>query len=485
MIEKNDIILAKEAIEYACKNGASAARIALNKNIVNALNTLNGELDKVTRNADSSIFIHLYVDEKYGTFSTNRLVKEELETFINQAISMVRMLSEDEARVLAPIERTAKNAITGLELDLYDPAHQEMNSDKRFEIISKIALSKDELNSLTNDISTSGNFYEVISLEVEYADSLEDSCVITSNGFEGRHTETSFSCYCEATVKDKDGNKFSGTWWTASPKLSNFDYHNAAQKALQKAIAQIGPQEIQGGKYKMVVDRTISNRLISPILNALNGTAIQQKMSFLESKLSEQIFPKGMNLIDRPLAPGRIGSRLYDSEGVATKEAAIIENGVLKQYFINTYIANKMDMYPTIEDVSRPCLKPFTKDFMNVPDNQDDKTASGIKNMTEAKSLEIGEKEINLDFILEQCKSGIYVTGFNGGNSNPVTGDFSFGVEGFVFENGEIKHPVRGLLITGNLLTLWNNLLFAGTDPRESTRWQIPTLAFDHVSFSA
>mgnify|MGYP000002517437 FL=1 len=80
---------------------------------------------------------------------------------------------------------------------------------------------------------------------------------------------------------------------------------------------------------------------------------------------------------------------------------------------------------------------------------------------------------------------GILVTGFNGGNSNSATGDFSFGVEGFLFKDGKIVHPVREMLITGNLLTLWNNLLAAGNDARFCKSKLIPTLAFGNVDFSA
>ena len=87
--------------------------------------------------------------------------------------------------------------------------------------------------------------------------------------------------------------------------------------------------------------------------------------------------------------------------------------------------------------------------------------------------------------VLESCGSGIYVCGFNGGNCNPVTGDFSYGIEGFAFRNGKISHPVREMLVTGNMITLWNSLLAAGSDARGCSRWQIPTLAFDGVDFSA
>jgi len=95
------------------------------------------------------------------------------------------------------------------------------------------------------------------------------------------------------------------------------------------------------------------------------------------------------------------------------------------------------------------------------------------------------EKDLSLKDILRRCSSGIYVTGFNGGNCNPATGDFSFGIEGFAFSKGRITHPVREMLITGNMVELWNSLTIVGTDVRPSARWQVPTVAFDNVSFSA
>ena len=126
-------------------------------------------------------------------------------------------------------------------------------------------------------------------------------------------------------------------------------------------------------------------------------------------------------------------------------------------------MANKMGIAPTVEDISRPCVLPYMK----------------------YKALSDAEKSISLKDILQLCGNGILVTGFNGGNCNPATGDFSFGVEGFAFSKGKITHPVREMLITGNLIELWNNLIAAGTDARSSARWQIPSLAFENVSFSA
>ena len=118
-------------------------------------------------------------------------------------------------------------------------------------------------------------------------------------------------------------------------------------------------------------------------------------------------------------------------------------------FFLNTYIAGKMGASPTVEDATRPVVLP----------------TGGCKNLQE---------------VLEKVGEGILVTGFNGGNSNSSTGDFSYGIEGFAFAGGRILHPVREMLMTGNFLQLWNNLTDVD-DARACMSKLIPTLAFSNV----
>ena len=454
MIVANEIELARYCIEFAMKSGASAARLSLNKNVMDSYNILNGELDKVSHSADRSIYIYLYVDGRYGTFSTNRLEKKELEDFISQAVIMVRMLGEDQFRKLPDAERTAKDAVTGLELGLCDPAYESYSSEQRLERAK--SMSRFSTYKSIQD-------YTVLSEECEYAESSDDTMLIDSQGFEGRHRETSFNCFSEVTIQDKNGTRYSGHWWEASPDRSSLEIDNCSEKALSRAASQIGPQNRRSGRYKMVVDSTVASRLVSPILNALNASAIQQKMSFLEGTAGQKIFSEGLTICDLARTPGKAGSRMYDTEGVATADRTIIDNGIVREYFVSTYMAGKTGFAPTVEDISRPCLMPFAKDC----------------DLAESK------KDVSLKDILAICGNGIYVTGFNGGNCNPVTGDFSFGIEGFAFSKGKITHPVKEMLITGNMKTLWNSLIAAGSDARTSARWQIPTIAFENVSFSA
>ena len=213
----------------------------------------------------------------------------------------------------------------------------------------------------------------------------------------------------------------------------------------------------------MVVDASVSSRLVSPLLSALNASSIQQENSFLKGSEGKEMFCRGLTITDAARTPGKPGSRLFDTEGVATEERDIIRQGKVGMYFTNTYMALKMGIRQTIESASRPVLMPYRCD--------------GGEIRPEAGSF--GAKEI-----IGLCGDGIYVTGFNGGNCNSTTGDFSYGIEGFLFKDGEIRNPVREMLITGNMVQLWNSLLYAGNDARECTRWQIPALCFEKVDFS-
>ena len=454
MITANEIQIARDCIRYAVSNGANAARVSLSKSVLDGYTLLNGELDKVTHSADRAIYLYIFADGRYGTFSTNRFEKEELEDFIIKAIEMVRMLGEDECRCLPAPERMEKGAVTGRELDLYDPEYENGNADTR--------LAKAKSISLFEKVQENDS-YSLISEECEYSESIDDNFMTDSQGFEGRHTETMFYCFAETTIKAADGNKYSGFWWEAAQKAADLDTSACSAKALERAAGQIGPKKRRCGHYKMVVENHVASRLISPIVSALNASAIQQKVSFLEDSIGKQIFPEGMTLMDMARTPGKSGSRLFDTEGVATKDCAIIDKGKVCQYFVNTYMSRKMGIEPTIEDLSRPVVLPYMK----------------------GEDLSTGEKEVSLQSVLQKCSNGILVTGFNGGNCNPSTGDFSFGIEGFAFSRGKITHPVREMLITGNIVSLWNSLIAAGSDYRPSARWQIGTLAFDNVSFSA
>ena len=142
MLTEQEIALARASMEYALENGAQKVRVTLNKTLMELFGMLNGELDKVTHALDRSLQVSLFVDGRFGSFSSNRLEEEGLKAFIRGAIDTVRTLEPDAARDLPDPSRTAKDALTGRELDLYDPAYEGLTAEKRRELAFSTSLWK-------------------------------------------------------------------------------------------------------------------------------------------------------------------------------------------------------------------------------------------------------------------------------------------------------------------------------------------------------
>ena len=449
-ITPEEAALARACVQKALRAGAGGVRVSLNKSVMDLFSLRSGVLEKVTHNGDRSLMFCIFLDGRFGTFSINRIDEEGLDAFIAEAVATVRMLAPDQFRRLPDPSRLANDAKTGLETGLYDPIYASMTPEKRLQIARDASCFA----------SVQSEGYTIISEETEYSDSLSDLLVLDSNGLEARHLECSFDLGCEYTVQSPDGNRFSGYWWDSSPFLEKLDIKGVCPKALSRATAQIGAGSVPTGAYTMVLESEVASRLLNPMLSALGGYSLQQKNSFMVDTLGKKVFHEGFNLKDIPRTAGANGARFFDSEGVATSNGYVIRGGVVENYFLNTYMAGKMGMDPTVEDCIKASIEPYW----------------GLGGKT--------PEVIDAQAIMAACGEGILVTGLNGGNCNSATGDFSYGIEGFAFKDGALK-PVHGMVATGNMVKLWNSLLAAGTDYRPCMNKQVPTLAFKDIDFSA
>lgn len=437
MIDPKDIELVRESLDMARQAGAEKARATLCRSEEDLVATLNGEVDRVTHCVDSSLSFALFADGRFGSFSTNKLDPASLRDFLESSVKTVRTISKDECRDLPDPRRCCSKAITGDELGLTDCRRESMTPEERIRM------------ALDASVYCDG----ILSEEGEYSDSVYKTVVMDTDGVLCLHSETSFDYGVEITIEE-NGEKYSGYWWDSASHLDALDARSCGEKALARSRAQVGSGAVRGGRYNMVVDSEVAAKMVSPVLRALNAFSIQQNNSFLVDSLGKRPFPEGLTIMDLPHIKGQTCSKLFDSEGVATEETPIIRSGEVCEYFVNTYMSRKLGIAPTVEEATRPKVLPWPE--------------SGL-----------GRSEI-----LKICGNGILVTDFNGGNSNPVTGDFSYGIEGFLFENGKVSRPVSGMLVTGNFLSLWKKLIAAGDDARDCMSKLIPTLAFADVDFS-
>ena len=437
MISDTNKKLAQWAMDFALKNGCQAAKVNLYSGSDTSFNLRDGKMDKLQQASENGLAISIYVDGRYGYFSTNRLDKSELESFIKNGIDSTRYLAKDEARVLPDPQRYYKGGRP--DLQLLDARAETIQPD------DKVALAKAAAEEIL------GKDNRIISVESGYSDGMSFGYNLTSNGFEGETQRSWYSLSANVSVRGEGEARPSDSWYDSAIFYDKLMKQGIGQKALERVLRKLGQQKVKSGKYTMVLDPMNSSRMVSPLIGAINGSSLQQKNSFLLDKLGQKIGSDALTLVDDPHIPQASGARYFDSEGVATEKRTVFENGVLGTYYIDTYNARKMGVEPTINSPSLLILQPGNKD---------------------------------LNGLVAGVDRGILVTAFNGGSTNPTTGDFSFGIEGFLIENGKLTTPVSEMNITGNMITLWASLVAVGNDPRLSSSWRIPSLVFEGVDFS-
>lgn len=436
MTKEEKYNIAKWAMNHALENGAQQVSVSISNSKSSSIEVRDEKIDKLEQAIESSLSIRLFVDNKYSAHSTNRMNKEDLARFIEEAIEGTKYLAEDEFRSLPEPELYFKGEPKDLKtLDSdFDKIVPQDKIDLAF-AVEKEALGKDE---------------RIISVSAAYYDGLDERVIVTSNGFEGDTATSYYGLNSSVSVKSGDARPES-SWSENAIAFSALKKDEVGKTALKRALDKIGQQKIESGKMAMIVENKQVGRLFSPLIQALNGSSIQQKNSFLMDKLDEKVFSEKLTITDNPFIVGGRGSRLFDSEGLATRVRPVFNKGVLKTYYIDTYYGKKLQMAPT---------------------------GGSTTNLV----FETGDKD--LQGLIASVKKGILVTGFNGGNSNGSTGDFSYGIDGFLIENGKIVKPVSEMNITGNMKQLWSNIGDVGNDVNKNSSWLAPSILFEGVDFS-
>lgn len=419
--------------------GASDARIIHTVSEQTSVALFNDEVDKIHNASDCSVFLQLFVDGRYGTFSTNRLEEDGLREFIRGAVRLTRLLEKDPCRHLAPADLCYKGG--GASLELLDPAAGDVSAEQG----KTLALQMAE--SLCSNIDGG----PLQSCETEFGNSIESEVLADTSGFCQTRDASFFTLSAGCSFIDKDGSRPQSWWPDANVFFSKLDAGRCADTALQRGLDRLGARRIDAGRYNIVVENGSAAKFVSPLLSALSGAALQQNNSFLLDSLGKKLFPSRLTLVDNPHKPSAFGARYYDGEGLATRRCNVIDEGVVSMFFLTSYYADKLGMAPTVDSVSVVEM---------VPD------AGG------------------LDAQMAALDKGVLITGFNGGNHNPITGDFSYGIEGFWFEHGHRQFPIHEMNVTGNYLDLWNRIAAVGNDPLTLFSMQIPTLSFEGVSLT-
>jgi len=400
----------------------------------------DGKLEKIGESTTRGLALELFADGRWASVSTSDLRPEALARFVEDAVALTRKLEPDPFRALPDPALYAGQAAVAL--DLVDPAAESLSSARRRELCQRAEAAA----------RGAPGAERLVSVSTSFGDGLHESWRVHSNGFEGERRATDFWISALVSAKDEDGRR-PEEWDAAGARhLATLPpAEEVGRRATERARARLGAKKAPSAVAALVVDGRAGGRLVSALLDPMGGGALQQRRSFLEGKVGADIGSRLLSLEDDPLQPRALGSRLFDSEGLAARRFPLFEEGRLRSYYLDTYYARKLGLAPTTRSTSNLAWRLGAA----------------------------GPEEL-----MRSVGDGFLVTGFLGGNSNATTGDLSLGMNGFRIRGGQRAEPVAEMNVSGNHLSLWRGLAAVGNDPYPWSPLRTPTLVFEGVELA-
>lgn len=435
----NDLVAA------ALKAGADAAEAVASERASLSVGVRNGALEDVEREESRDLGLRVFIGRRQATVSASDLSDKTRARLVERAVAMARLAPEDPYAGLAPQDRLARGPFP--DLDLFDP------SDRSADDLQAAAAGAEAAALAVEGVSKSEGGHA--------STSSSRWRLVTSHGFDGEYRGSAFSLGV-GVIAEKDGAMERGGESRAVRHLADLpSARSIGDFAGRRAVARTGPRKIASTTAPVIFENRVATQVLSPLLGAISGPSIARGTSFLKDRLGQAVLPPGANLIDDPFRPRGLGSTPFDDEGVAVERRAIVEDGVLATWLLNTASAAQLGLAST-GHASRGLAGP-----------------SGVS--THNLHLEPGHAD--LDGLMGQAGTGLLITSMFGPSLNANTGDWSAGVSGFWFQDGAIAHPVSEITVAGNLKDLWARMV-PGSDLEFRSSFNSPSLLFDAVAIA-
>jgi PmbA protein len=432
--------LLSDIVQRAIKHGATDAEAIGSETTKFSVKVRLGEVEQLEEAASRGLGLRVLYHGRQASCSTSDVSAQGVGELIATAVEMVKSTSVDESALLPAKDELATDIP---DLELYDGAVAALPTERKIELARRCEEAARGFDPrITNSDGCS------------FATSEGRFMLTSSAGFAGEYRMT--TCRLSVTPIAKDGDQMQvGYWGDGKRQFEALDDAEAiGREAARRALRKLGARRVATQEAPIVFEASVAEELLSNLLEAVTGDAVFRRASFLMGKLGEPIAAPALTIIDDGATPGAIGSRPFDDEGLPTRRTAVIENGVLTSYLLNSYTARKLGLRSTGNAdralVGAPRVGPGN--FFLSP---------GVHTREE---------------LIASVNSGFYVTDLFGFGYNAVTGDYSRGAAGWWIENGELAFPVEEVTIAGNLREMLLGIEMIGNDLKFRGRIASPTI---------
>lgn len=436
----------KSILESILKRDVDQAEVFLASSKSLKIDVLNQKVESIDGIRDLGLGIRIIKDKKLGFAYTSDFDETVLEEIINQAIENAKSSEADEYNSLP--NNLAPSSV--IDLELFDPKIAETPIKEKIELALKIeeaAYKSDKRVKKTEKVS--------------YSDSESEAWIVNSNG-----VNVNFKInYCGAVadmIAVQNGEMEAGFGLDFVKKFDDFKPEKIGKEAAERAAGMLGAKSIPSQKLPLILDPHVGTNILEVLASALSSDAVQKGKSLFIDKIGNEVGSEALSIIDNGRLPNGLASAPFDGEGVSTQETKLIENGILRNLFYNTYTANKGKTKSTGNAVR--------ESYMGLP-------------VVGHTNLYIPAGSQSADEMIKSISKGLYVQRVMGiHTANPISGDFSIGAAGFMIENGEKTYPVRGITIAGNLIEMLKAIEAVASDLRFITNVGSPTLLISEMT---
>jgi PmbA protein len=267
----------------------------------------------------------------------------------------------------------------------------------------------------------------------QWSDGAGEGAVATSTGIAvaGRSTFCNLSVLALAS---EGAETKTGYGVSVGREPDDVDLDGAADDAVERATRLLGAVQPASAGVTLVLEPRMAATLLGVVAGTLNGESVLKGRSPFADRVGEPIASPLVTLVDDPTDPLSLGADSHDGEGLATRRVPLIVDGVLQGFLHNTMTGRRAGVPSTASAV---------RGYRSTP---------GVG----AQALAVATGAGGLDDLVAAVDGGVLVQSMTGLHSgvNPVSGDFSVGVEGLMVRGGQRAEPIREATIASTLQRL-------------------------------
>lgn len=442
--DDRDLEFLDDLLTRARRAGADTADALVLESRSLSISQRLGKTEKLERSESQDVGLRVFVGQRSAIVSGSDRTPDAVTALVERAVAMARVAPEDAYASLADANDVLRSIPA---LDLVD---NEVPSVDRLTDLARTA--EDAALAVSGVRNSEGG---------DASWGLTRIALMATNGFHGAYARTSHGVSAVALAGEGTGMERDYDYTAATHAEDLRDAEEVGRIAGERAVRRLGARKVATVQVPIVFEQRLAGGMLRHMAGAINGASIARGTSFLKDRLGQQVFARGIRVVDDPRLPRGLASKPFDGEGLPAERLEVVEDGVLRTWVLDLASARKLALASNgraARGLSGP-PSPATTNLYMEPGHR---TPEGL----------IGEIE-----------HGFLVTDLMGMGVNPVTGDYSRGAAGFWIERGRIAFPVSEVTIAGNLIDMFeriepaNDLVFRGAINAPTLRIEGMTVA--------